>query len=65
MYASLGYYNYCMCCFSNRKKQKNNVVFIHLNLCIALALALLVFVAGIETAKDSKVHNSAVQPIIG
>ena len=46
--------------FSNRKKQTNNVVFIHLNLCIALALALLVFVAGIETAKDSKVRKSTV-----
>ena len=40
----------------NRKtafKGKHNLV--HLNLCIALLLALIVFVSGIETAKESEV----------
>ena len=34
-------------------KEKRN--FVHLNLCIALLIASLIFVAGLETAKDSKV----------
>ena len=33
-----------------RSKDKINHLFIHLNLCIALALGLVVFVAGIENA---------------
>ncbi|XP_065909246.1 uncharacterized protein [Dysidea avara] len=35
-----------------RKRDKINHPFIHLNLCIALALGLLVFVAGIDTATE-------------
>ncbi|XP_065911124.1 latrophilin-like protein LAT-2 [Dysidea avara] len=35
-----------------RTKDKKNNVFIHLNLCIALALGLIVFVSGIETATE-------------
>ena len=34
-------------------KQKRN--FVHLNLCIALLIGSLIFVAGLETAKDNKV----------
>ncbi|XP_065904876.1 latrophilin-like protein LAT-2 [Dysidea avara] len=35
-----------------RTKDKKNNVFVHLNLCIALALGLIVFVSGIETATE-------------
>ncbi|XP_065905683.1 latrophilin-like protein LAT-2 isoform X2 [Dysidea avara] len=35
-----------------RTKDKKNNVFIHLNVCIALALGLIVFVSGIETATE-------------
>ena len=39
----------------NRTKDKKNNIFIHLNLCIALALGLVVFVSGIETATEHRV----------
>lgn len=39
----------------DRAKDKINHIFIHLNLCIALALGLIVFVAGIETATNNRV----------
>ena len=32
-----------------------NLLFIHLNLCIALALGLVAFIAGIERATDNEV----------
>ena len=38
-----------------RAKDKTNHLFIHLNLCIALALGLVVFIAGIETASENEV----------
>ena len=38
-------------------KEKRN--FVHLNLCIALLIGSLIFVAGLETAKDSKVCITA------
>ena len=38
-----------------RNKGKENHIFIHLNLCIALALALVVFLAGIGNATDDRV----------
>ena len=38
-------------------KGKHNLV--HLNLCVALLLALTAFVSGIETAKESEVSLSA------
>jgi len=38
-----------------RKRDKINHPFIHLNLCIALALGLIVFLAGIETATENRV----------
>ena len=38
-----------------RKKEKTNNLFIHLNLCIALALGLVVFIAGIENATENEV----------
>ena len=34
-------------------KEKQN--FVHLNLCIALLLGCIIFVGGLETAKDNKV----------
>ena len=46
---------FCLCPY-NRKaafKAKHNKI--HLNLSIALLLGLIVFVSGIETAKDNKV----------
>ena len=44
-----------ICIVGFRKKKRVNNLFIHLNLCIALALGLIVFVAGIETATDYRV----------
>jgi len=41
----------------HRKKEKINHPFIHLNLCIALALGLVVFLAGIETGTEYRVSN--------
>ena len=37
-----------------RTKKTKNLLFIHLNLCTALALGLLVFISGIEGASDNK-----------
>jgi len=39
-------------------KDKRN--FVHLNLSIALLIGSLIFVAGLETAKDSKVDKSTI-----
>ena len=38
-----------------RAKDEVNRLFIHLNLCIALALGLVVFITGIENATNSEV----------
>ena len=38
-----------------RAKENGNHLFIHLNLCIALALGLVVFIAGIENATSNEV----------
>ena len=38
-----------------RIKNKTNHLFVHLKLCIALALGLVVFIAGIETATNNEV----------
>ena len=38
-----------------RAKSKTKLLFVHLNLCIALALGLVVFIAGIETATNNEV----------
>jgi len=40
-----------------RSRGKRNLLLIHLNLCISLALGLLVFLAGIETATNNEVQN--------
>ena len=40
-----------------RIKDENNHLFIHLNLCIALALGLVVFIAGIENATSNEVGS--------
>ena len=37
--------------------KKRNPILIHLNLCIALALGLIVFLSGIETAVDNEVRT--------
>ena len=52
-YDSLLFLIYC------RTKDKKNNVFIHLNVCIALALGLIVFVSGIETATEYRVGINA------
>jgi len=38
----------------SKTPSKRNPILIHLNLCIALALGLVVFVSGIETATDNE-----------
>ena len=38
-----------------RAKGKTKLLFVHLNLCTALALGLVVFIAGIETATNNEV----------
>ena len=38
-----------------RTKDNKNHLFIHLNLCIALALGLVVFITGIENATNNEV----------
>ena len=38
-----------------RTKENKTHLFIHLNLCIALALGLVVFIAGIENATNNEV----------
>ena len=38
-----------------RTKENKNHLFIHLNLCIALALGLVAFIAGIENATSNEV----------
>ena len=42
---------YCL----RAKDDNKNILFVHLNLCIALALGLAVFVAGIENATSNEV----------
>ena len=42
---------------SIRTNGNKNHLFIHLNLCIALALGLVVFIAGIENATSNEVSN--------
>ena len=37
-----------------RTRNKVNHLFVHLNLCIALALGVLVFIAGIESATSNE-----------
>ena len=39
-----------------RSRDKINHMFIHLNLCTALALGLVVFIAGIESATSNEVR---------
>ena len=41
--------------FIVRSRDKINHLFIHLNLCIALALGLVVFISGIENATSNEV----------
>ena len=40
-----------------RVKDNVNHLFVHLNLCIALALGLVVFIAGIENATNNEVFD--------
>ena len=40
----------------HRTKKIINLHFVHLNLCTALALGLVLFIAGIEGASNNKVH---------
>ena len=40
-----------------RTKDNKNHLFIHLNLCIALTLGLVVFIAGIENATSNEVRK--------
>ena len=46
---------YIMLHFIRTKDKKVNYLFVHLNLCIALALGLVVFISGIETAVNNEV----------
>ena len=46
-----------------RSRGKRNLFLIHLNLCISLALGLLVFLVGIETATNNEVQNTGVDPV--
>ena len=41
--------------FIRTKDKKVNYLFVHLNLCIALAFGLVVFISGIETAVNNEV----------
>ena len=43
--------------FIRTKDRKVNYLFVHLNLCIALALGLVVFISGIETAVNNEVTS--------
>ena len=43
-----------------RSRDKINHLFIHLNLCIALALGLIAFIAGIESATENEVCATAM-----
>ena len=47
--------------FIIRAKDKTNNLFIHLNLCIALALGLVVFIAGIENATSNEVCANIIE----
>ena len=48
----------------HRKKDKINHSFIHLNLCIALALGLAVFLGGIETATEYQVSTPLTSIVV-
>ena len=39
-----------------RTKDNRNHLFIHLNLCVALSLGLIVFTTGIDNAKNNEVN---------
>ena len=41
--------------FIRTRDKKVNYLFVHLNLCVALALGLVVFISGIETAVNNEV----------
>ena len=41
--------------FIRTRDKKINYLFVHLNLCVALALGLVVFISGIETAVNNEV----------
>ena len=41
--------------FIRTRDKKINHLFVHLNLCVALALGLVVFISGIETAVNHEV----------
>ena len=43
--------------FIRTRDKKVNYLFVHLNLCIALALGLVVFISGIETAVNNEVTS--------
>lgn len=45
---------YNVCILYRKPPNKRNPIIIHLNLCIALALGIIVFVSGIETATDNE-----------
>ena len=49
------FFNFC-----RKPAKKRNPILIHLNLCIALALGLIVFVSGIETAVDNEVSLAKI-----
>ena len=53
--------NFVLFC-ENRKRNDDNIrhLFVHLNLCIALALGLVVFLAGIETARGKRVSSTDI-----
>ena len=44
----------------NRAEDNVNHLFIHLNLCIALAMGLIVFIAGIEQATENEVTTTVI-----
>ena len=48
-------YTFILDVYCVRANDKTNHLFVNLNLCIALALGLVVFIAGIETATDNEV----------
>ena len=49
------YIHILMFCSIRMRDKDINHLFIHLNLCIALALALVVFISGIENAVGNQV----------
>ena len=47
--------------FITRTRDKINHLFIHLNLCIALALGIVVFIAGIENATNNEARVNIIE----